>query len=305
MSAVITGAALLTPWGDTPAAVLDAARNRAPPSDDLRSRDLRLADLPLPPDLRRRLDRLARRLPWSTRATLAVAVRAAHAAGWWARPPALDDVAVLVAGHNLRPHYAWESWQVFQREPDYIDPLFAVHVLDTDHAASVSELLGTRGPLGTVGASGASGHAALRAALDELADGAPAAVVLGPVMDWTPSALPARPAVHAAVALIVERADAADARGAPVLGRLGGVELGHADDPAAWRPARPGGALLLHHTLPAAPMDAALDLTPLGDPGCAAGLLGLAAALAWGGAVTQVCLGEDGLASAVYLQGAP
>lgn len=303
MSAVITGAALLTPWGDTPAAVLHAARHGAPPSDDLRSRDLRLADLPLPPDLRRRLDRLARRLPWSTRATLAVAVRAAHAAGWWTHPPALDDVAVLVAGHNLRPHYAWESWQVFQREPDYIDPLFAVHVLDTDHAASVSELLGTRGPLGTVGASGASGHAALRAALDELADGAPAAIVLGPLMDWTPSALPARPTVHAAVALIVERADAAAARGAPVLGHVVGVELGVAADLPAWR-AR-AGALLLHHTLSAAPADAALDLSPLGDPGCSAGLLGLAAALAWGGAVTQVCLGEDGLASAVHLQGAP
>lgn len=325
---VITGVGLLTPWGDRPE---DIARATSRPSQgqehpagpppapperpeggggespmtDVRGLDLRarLARHTLPPEVRRRLDRLARRLPWSTQATLDVALAALADARWWGAPPA-DEVGVIAAGHNLRPNYGWENWQVFQREPDYIDPLFAVHVLDTDHAAVVSELLGARGPIGTVGASATSAHAALRAAQSELLDGAAAVVVLAPLFDWTPHGTPPWPVVHAAVAVVLEPEHLARGRGAPIRGRLGPIELGFSEDPTGWlRWRRPPHLPLVVQRAPGVPMidDAWLDLSPLGDPGCSAALLGLAAALT-GPRALQAVLGSDGLVSAAVLE---
>ena len=205
--ALITGMALNTPLGDSVPGVLTALLAgqtgigpwRAFPTPPLGSHvggDLSAYDIPaklaaisgdLPVAVAQRLGRMMRRVPWSARLTLLAAADAACQARYWSSEPVAEDVAVICAGHNLAPRYGMENWRKFQTEPDYVDPLLAVHMLDTNHAACVSELLGTRGPIATVGAACASGNLALRAALDELAEGAGAVVVVAPVYEYGPT----------------------------------------------------------------------------------------------------------------------
>jgi 3-oxoacyl-(acyl-carrier-protein) synthase len=179
-----------------------------------------------------------------------------------------------------------------------VDALLAVHMLDTNHAACVSELLGTHGPIATVGASCASGNLGLRAAMDELEDGASAVVVVAPIYDYGPTTLQclgrmgatsesadptaSRPfdatrtgfvPSHGAAAVVIEPLERARARNVPVLAEILACEAG---SDASHRPPRPSPedqAALIRSALDAAgitPSD--LDLvsahaasTPAGD----------------------------------------
>jgi 3-oxoacyl-(acyl-carrier-protein) synthase len=78
----------------------------------------------------------------------------------------------------------------FQEEPDWIDPLAAVLNLDTDHAASIGEVLACRGALYTVGGACASANLALRAGLDEIRHhGHDVALVAGAALEFSPMGL--------------------------------------------------------------------------------------------------------------------
>ncbi len=142
----------------------------------------------LAPDHARRLRKLWRTAPFSTRCTLLVALSAWDDAG---RPD--DDPlrqAVIVAGHNLNERYLIRNQQVFLDEPDYIAALSALLTLDTDHAASVGELLSLRGATYTMGGACASGNIALRAAVDEIRHhGHSRALVVGAALDFSPMGL--------------------------------------------------------------------------------------------------------------------
>lgn len=284
MSAVITGAAVLTPLADTVDGLLDAlaagqsgigpwrAFPRPPAAagvgGDLSGYDVqrRLLELrtQLPGVVMTRMDKMVRRVPWATKLSLLVAADAALSARWWLGDVAAEDLAVVCAGHNLTPRYGHDNWKKFQVEPDYMDALLAVHMLDTNHAACVSELLGTRGGIGTVGASCASGNLALRAAMDELADGARRVLVVAPIYEYGETTLQAlglmgatseagpedvarasRPfdrdrsgfvPSHGAAAVVIESAEDARARGVPALAELLAVE---ASSDACHRPPRP------------------------------------------------------------------
>jgi 3-oxoacyl-(acyl-carrier-protein) synthase len=318
---VVTGAAVNTPLGDTLDGVLDAlvaGRSGIAPwrafavpevgcfvGGDLTGYDARAkaASLrpSLPPEVGQRLERLLRRIPWSAQLSVCVAADAAIAARFWDRSPDPDGTAVLVAGHNLSPRYAHENWKKFQAEPDYLDALAAVHMPDTNHAACVSEVLGTRGAIGTVGAACASGNYALRAALDELAEGAACAVVVAPIYEYAPTTFQAlglmratseatageaarasRPfdasrdgfvPSHGAAALILEPLDLARERGAPLLAEVLAAEGGSDACHRPPRPSPPDQAALIRGVLDRAGISAGeLDLvsahaasTPAGD----------------------------------------
>ena len=141
----------------------------------------------IPEDIHGRLRRLDRRAPWSTRHSLLLAARGFLDAGLFDHPPDPTRVAAIIAGHNINVNYQYEQRIQFAEEPDFIDALHALHGLDTDHAGSVSELLGMLGPIYTVGSACASGNAALRCAVDEIRHhGADVALVLGAVLDFSP-----------------------------------------------------------------------------------------------------------------------
>jgi 3-oxoacyl-(acyl-carrier-protein) synthase len=171
-----------------------------------------------------------------------------------AAPVSSTGMGVVVAGHNLGSNYIRQNATAFQTEPDYIDALFALHSLDTDHAGAVSEVLQARGPIFTVGAACASGNTALRCAVDEIRyHGMDAMVVTGAALEFAPidlhgmalmgaisfqsfneqPAAASRPydtrregfiPSHGAAALIVEDLEKARARGARIHAEVLAVE---------------------------------------------------------------------------------
>ncbi len=123
----------------------------------------------LDPQRYRRLRKLTRTAPWSTKHSLLLGAQAFVDAGLNEEAPEfIDEMGVVVAGHNLGNLYIEENRAEFADEPDFIDGLFALHALDTDHAGSVSDLLQARGPAYTIGAACASGNTAMRCAVDEI-----------------------------------------------------------------------------------------------------------------------------------------
>jgi 3-oxoacyl-(acyl-carrier-protein) synthase len=208
----------------------------------------------LPADMHQRLRRLTSRVAWSTRHSALLGAQA------W-RDAALGDagydprqIGVIVAGHNLSSNYTDQNRSQFVEEPDYIEAMFALHSLDTDHAGTVSEVLQAKGPIFTIGAACASGNAALRCAVDEIRHhGIDAVAVVGAVLEFAPIDLhgmalmgaitfesfndapdqASRPydkrregfvPAHGGGVLIVENLEKARARGARIYAEVMGVE---------------------------------------------------------------------------------
>ncbi len=217
-------------------------------------------------DMFRRLRKLVSRAPWSTQLSLLLTVDAWLDAGLVGVEIDPTLTGVMVAGHNINSHYSDENRDQFREEPDYIDPWLALHALDTDHAASVSELVGVRGPLTTLGAACASGNVALRYAIDEIRHhGHERFLIVGAVLDMSPMDLhamamlgaisyqnfhdePARASrpfdtrregfvpAHGGAVLVIEELEAARRRGArihaEVLGSEANADANHLPNPS-------------------------------------------------------------------------
>ncbi|MGD2071473.1 MAG: beta-ketoacyl-[acyl-carrier-protein] synthase family protein [Gemmatimonadota bacterium] len=133
---------------------------------------------------------LMRAAPLVTRLVSAAALQAWHDAELPARIPP-ERIGHVLGGHNLNAGYFVENALVFHRdEPDYIEPLFGLHSLDTDVLSATSELLTVKGPSFTVGGACASGHLALLAGVDLLRAGrADAVLVTGAPIELEPMAV--------------------------------------------------------------------------------------------------------------------
>jgi 3-oxoacyl-(acyl-carrier-protein) synthase len=145
----------------------------------------------IPEEVHSRLKKIFRTAPFSTRLSMLCAADAWLDAGLeFGENP--WDRAVVMGGHNLNENYLLTNFSTFQEEPDWIDPLSAVSNLDTDHAASVGEVLGCRGALYTVGGACASANLALRAGIDEIRHhGHEVALVAGAALEFSPMGLQA------------------------------------------------------------------------------------------------------------------
>lgn len=133
------------------------------------------------PALEARLKKLLRTTPLSGQATALVALEAWREAGLdvaGLSEEALGRIGHISAAHNVTVPYIAENVRLFDDEPEYIEPLFGMHCLDTDVAAVTSELLGLRGPTFTVGGACASGNLAAIQALDLIRAGRADAVML-------------------------------------------------------------------------------------------------------------------------------
>ena len=270
----ITGMAINTPLGDTLdgflAALLEGRsaitnwsafatdRIYSKVGGDLSAYDIpaKVADLErsLTPEMNKRLRRLATRVAWSSRLSMLVAADAWSMSRLADEPLDPFELGVIVAGHNLNSLFVHTNRDEFAEEPDYIDPMFALHSLDTDHAGCVSEVLQAKGPIFTVGAACASGNAALRCAVDEIRHhDVTAVVVVGGTLQFAPIDVHAmalmgaisyesfndRPQqasrpfdirregfvpAHGTAAIVVEDLDHAKRRGAHVFAEVLGVE---------------------------------------------------------------------------------
>lgn len=138
----------------------------------------------IPEDMHKRARQLTRKAPFSTQISVTCAADAWVDAGL----PEVDPVrgSVLVGGHNLNERFMMSNFGIFQEEPDFIAGMAALQMLDTDHAGSVSELLGFQGASYTMGGACASANMALRSAIDELRHHEhDVAMLVGPVLDFS------------------------------------------------------------------------------------------------------------------------
>jgi len=132
---------------------------------------------------------LMRASPLSPRLVAAAALQAYYGSGIDGSV-APERAGHVLSGHNLNAGYIVENTLTFQDEPDYIEPLFGLHCLDTDVLSATSELLTLKGPSFTVGGACASGNLAIMSALDLLRAGrVDAAVVSGGPIELEPVAL--------------------------------------------------------------------------------------------------------------------
>jgi 3-oxoacyl-(acyl-carrier-protein) synthase len=134
-----------------------------------------------------RAQRLVDRAPWSAGLSVAIAMDAWADAGLFDAGLDRARAGAIVAGHNLQHRYHDKNFRTFQHEPDFIDPFYAFHSLDTMQTGCVSEALQVRGTGMIVGAACASGLYALRSALDEIRfHGMQAVITVGAVCDFAP-----------------------------------------------------------------------------------------------------------------------
>jgi 3-oxoacyl-(acyl-carrier-protein) synthase len=136
----------------------------------------------------KRVRQLVKKAPFSTKISALVAADAWVDAGLSGQEETLDPTrrATLVGGHNLNERYFASNYETFLEEPDYIDSMAALLMLDTDHAGTVSEVFGSKGAAYTLGGACASANVALRSAIDEIRHhDHDLAVLIGPVLDFS------------------------------------------------------------------------------------------------------------------------
>jgi malonyl-ACP decarboxylase len=206
----------------------------------------------LPAELLEAAERSVRRAPLPLQAATATALEAWEHAGLHHARLSPERVAVVVAGNNLTGGYAEAQRPSFARCPSHLSGRFALHMLDTDHVGTISEVLGIRGEGFTVGGASASGNLALIQAsrLLEL-DEVDACLVVGALADLSrmelqgmlnlgamacrgPHDAPAQPGAafdhahrgfvvgQASASVILESSVSARRRGAPMLAELAG-----------------------------------------------------------------------------------
>ena len=233
----------------------------------------------LAPAVFKRVRKLVAKAPWTTKLSVLLAIDAFLDAGLFdAEGVDLRRVAALVAGHNINLNFQYENRRQYEEEPDFMDSYLAVTGLDTDHAGSISEALGVRGPIYTMGAACASGNIALRAAIDEIRYlDVDMALVTVAVLDFSPLELHAmcmmnsitftsfndeperasRPwdarregfvPAHGGGALLVESLTSAKRRGAKIHAEIVGVEA-NSDANHLPQPSEEGQARLMRHVL--------------------------------------------------------
>lgn len=142
----------------------------------------------LPALTHKRLRQLVKKAPFSTKISAIVAADAWIDAGLAGMEETLDPTrrATLIGGHNLNERYFASNYETFLEEPDYIDSMAALLMLDTDHAGTVSEVLGSQGAAYTLGGACASANIGLRSAIDEIRHhDHDIAVLVGAVLDFS------------------------------------------------------------------------------------------------------------------------
>jgi malonyl-ACP decarboxylase len=141
----------------------------------------------LPEPLLATAERAVRRAPFALQVAAAAALEAWERAGLHEAALPGERLAVVVAGNNLTGGYAESQRAAFARSPAYLTGRFALHVQDSDHVGTLSEILGIRGEGFTIGGASASGNLALIQAsrLIEL-DAVDACLVEGALAELSP-----------------------------------------------------------------------------------------------------------------------
>ena len=111
--------------------------------------------------MRQATERTVARSPLPVQVSAVVALQAWDSAGLHKRCPPGDRLGLVVGGSNLSSRYTEQQHSRFARNPAHLPPTYALHGQDTDHVATVSQLLSITGEGYTVGGASASGNLAI------------------------------------------------------------------------------------------------------------------------------------------------
>jgi malonyl-ACP decarboxylase len=179
---------------------------------------------------------------------------------------------IVVAGNNIAPGYQHRMFAKFASSPELVPASYALHFLDTDHVGTLSEVMRITSEGFTAGGASASGNIAILQAWRQIRYGISSrCLVTGAMTDLSPFELQsfrnagalggkryaAEPLLacrpfdldregfiygQGSASLILESADSAKARGAAILGSIGGVasclDANRLSDPSAAGEAR-------------------------------------------------------------------
>ena len=99
---------------------------------------------------------------------------------------------LVIAGNNLNQQYPFDFYQKINQSPEYLNPRYALHYMDTDHLGTLSEIFEIRGEGFTLGGASASGNAGIYKAYQRIQWGVvDACMVVGGLTDLSPLELQA------------------------------------------------------------------------------------------------------------------
>ena len=232
----------------------------------------------IPDSVFEKLNKFGNKFPFNIAVNLISTVEAFKDAGYLDQIKDGNNIATIVAGHNLNQKYTFENHESLNDDPDFIEGLFALYALDTHHVGSVTDLLQLHGPAYTVGGACASGNLAMRCAVDEIQlHDVDIAAVVAPILDYSLLDLQGMAVLgaisyksfndqptkanrpydshregfipsHGGAVLILESLDHALARGAKIYAEILGVESS-ADGCHLPQPSRVGQARLMNRLL--------------------------------------------------------
>ena len=209
---VVTGMGILTPIGDnldeyynnliagksgiTEWRSLDTSNIRCKIGGDLGDYDYKAALTGLkekmPEESFKKLKKILKTAPFSTRLTSITAVRAYIDAGLFDVDIDRDRISAILGGHNFHDNYIFENNKQFHEEPEYINGLMGIVVYDTDIIATIAETLEIRGPVFSVGGTCTSTGLAMKQALREIRHGdSVVSIAAGGILDYSPLGLQA------------------------------------------------------------------------------------------------------------------
>lgn len=103
-------------------------------------------------------DRCAGRSPFPVQASVLSALQAWEGAQMHREKIPSHRLGLVVAGNNLNQDYSFGLHQKVQQAPEFLNPRYALHFMDTDHIGTLSEIFEIQGEGFTVGGASASGN---------------------------------------------------------------------------------------------------------------------------------------------------
>lgn len=129
----------------------------------------------------------ASRSPVAIQVAVVSALEAWQNARLYKSAPQPEKIGLVIAGQNVSNNYQFGLHEKFVKKPEYLNPKFALHFLDTDHVGTISEILGLKGEGFTTGGASASGNVALIKAQQLIRFGIlDACLVVGAMADLSP-----------------------------------------------------------------------------------------------------------------------
>ncbi len=204
---VVTGMGIMTPIGDnlddyynnliagksaiTKWRTIDTSKIRCKVGGDLGDYDYKACmekiKNDVPEDAFKKLKKISKTAPLSSRLTTLTAINAYIDAGLFKENMERDKICAILGGHNINSNYIYNNFKQFQEEPEYINGLMGIVVYDTDIIASVAEILNIRGPVYSSGGTCTSAGIAMKHAVSEIRHGdCDVALVTGGILDYSP-----------------------------------------------------------------------------------------------------------------------